>query len=104
MMLIRDGPFRVIAVEALGAAPQNDNVTAICMKKEANDTRCIHELQGALPPVVYNYIYRCKTTQQIWNTLKEKFQGSKQTKKSSLNQCLSEFKQKESESIEAYYD
>lgn len=39
--------------------------------------------------------------------MKEKFQGNERTKKRSITKCLSElskFKQKESDSIEAYYD
>lgn len=56
---------------------------------------------------MYNYIRRCKIAKEIWDTLKEKYQGNERTKKSLVTQCLSElpdFKQKDSESIEAYYD
>ncbi|XP_023738187.1 uncharacterized protein LOC111886187 [Lactuca sativa] len=67
----------------------------------------MRELQGAFPPVVYNYLRGCKTAKEIWNTLKEKFQGSEKTKINSVKQCLvelKEFKQKDGESIEGYYD
>ena len=43
----------------------------------------------------------------MWNTLKEKFQGNERIRKSLVTQCLYEFselKQKETESIEGYYD
>lgn len=57
---------------------------ALGNKKKANDKRCIRELCGALPPVVYNYIRGYNTSQEIWNTLKEKFQGNERKKKSSV--------------------
>lgn len=48
----------------------------------------------------------CYTTKQILDTLKEKNQGNERTKKIYVTQCLSElsdFKQKENETIKAYY-
>lgn len=65
-------------------------MTSNISKQQANNKRCIHELRGALPPVVYNYICGCKTAQDIWKTLKEKFQRNEYTKKILVNQCLSE--------------
>ena len=65
------------------------------------------ELRGALPPVVYNYIRSCKTAKDIWNTLKEKYQGSEKTKINYVKQCLvelKEFRQKDAETLENYYD
>ena len=41
-----------------GMAPQKD-------KCEANDNKCLHELRGALPPVVYNFVCGCKTAKEI---------------------------------------
>ncbi|XP_023761595.1 uncharacterized protein LOC111910032 [Lactuca sativa] len=74
---------------------------------EKHEKRCMRELRGALPHVVYNHIRGCKTAKDIWNTLKEKYQGSEKTKINSVKQCLvemKEFKQKETETIEVYYD
>ena len=56
------------------------------------------ELCGALPLVVYNYVCNSKTSNEIWDTLKEKYQGNEKTKISSVKQCMlefGEFKQKE---------
>ena len=75
------------------------------MKK--NEKRCLRELRGALPPVVYNNVRGLKSANEIWNTLKQKYQGSKKTKINSVKQCLvelKEFRQKKSESIQVYYD
>ncbi|XP_023732612.1 uncharacterized protein LOC111880417 [Lactuca sativa] len=72
-----------------------------------NEKRCMRELRGALPPVSYNYIHGCKTAKEIWNTLKEKYQGNEKTKMNSVKKCLvelKEFRQKENETIEVYYD
>ena len=76
-------------------------------KKKANDKKCLHELLGALPLVVYNYVRGCKTVKEMWDTLKEKYQVNERKKKILVTKCLSEladFKQKENENIEAYYD
>ena len=67
----------------------------------------MRELRSARPPVVYNYVRTCKTSKEIWNMLKERYQGSERTKISSVKQCLielKEFKKKDGESIEMYYD
>ena len=53
---------------------------------EKHEKHCMRELRGALPPVVYNYIRGCKTAKEIWNTLKEKYQGSEKTKINSVKQ------------------
>ena len=76
-------------------------------KYGSNDNKCLHELHGALPLVVYNLFRGCKTEKEFWDTLKEKYQGSEKTKKISMKQCLlelGEFRQKESETIKIYYD
>ena len=67
----------------------------------------MRELRGALAPVVYNYVRSCTTAKEIWNNLKDKFQGSEKMKMNSIKQCLVElkdFRQKEGETTEAYYD
>ncbi|KAL7606668.1 hypothetical protein Lser_V15G16417 [Lactuca serriola] len=72
-----------------------------------NEKCCMRELRGALPPVAYNYIRCCKTAKEIWNILKEKYKGSENNKINSVKQCLvelKEFRQKETETIEVYYD
>ena len=49
----------------------------------------------------------CTTAKDIRNNLKDKFQGSEKTKINSVKQCLVElkdFRQKEGETIEVYYD
>lgn len=57
-------------------------------KNKPNDKRFIYELHGTLPQVVDNYVPGCKTMKDIWDTLKEKYQGNEQTKKISVTQCL----------------
>lgn len=63
------------AGSSIGMATQKD-------KHDSNDKKCLLELRGALPPVVYNYVRGCKTAKEIWDTLKEKYQGSEKTKNS----------------------
>ena len=89
----------------LGTVAMNEDMTTQGNKMKANYKKYVHELHGALPQVVYNYIHRCSTAKQIWDTLKENYQGNEKTKKSSIKQCLlelREFKQKENESIQLY--
>lgn len=64
------------------------HIMIIVFKKQANNKRYIYELHGALPPVVFNYIYGYITTKEIWNKHKEKFQGNEWTNNSSVTQCL----------------
>ena len=66
----------------------------------------MRELRGALPPMVHNCVCGCKTTKEIWDTLKKKYKGSEKTRRSSMKQFpleLGEFKQKDNETIELYY-
>ncbi|XP_052619531.1 uncharacterized protein LOC111895070 [Lactuca sativa] len=94
-------------VQTLGASGTSNQVSNQGDHMKKNEKRCMQELRGALPPVVYNYIRGCKTTKDIWITLKEKYQGSEKTKINSVKQCLvelKEFRQKDAETIENYYD
>ena len=62
-------PANVQTIRASGTSNQvNDQLDHL--KKKEN--RCMRELRGALPPVVYNHIRGCKTAKDIWITLKEK--------------------------------
>ena len=97
-------PLNVQNIRSLGSASA---VSEQSSRLENNEKCCMRELRGALPPVVYNYVCGCKTANDIWNTLKEKFQGSEKTKINSVKQRLvelKEFKQKDNETIESYYD
>ncbi|XP_023742160.1 uncharacterized protein LOC111890233 [Lactuca sativa] len=94
-------------VQYIGSSGSTPAVTEQSSILKNNEKRCMRELRGALPPVVYNYVRVCKTANDICNTLKEKFQGSEKTKINSVKQCfveLKEFKQKDNETIESYYD
>lgn len=77
-------------VQAVGNVVAAKDMITQGNKKNANDKRCVRELQGALPPIVYNYIRGCKTAKVIWNTLKEKYQGNERTNKSFVTHCLLE--------------
>lgn len=91
-------------VQNIGSSGSTQTVSDQSTRLKNNDKRCMRELRGALPPIVYNYVRGCKSAKEIWNTLKEKFQGSEKT---NVKHCLielKEFKQKEGESIESYYD
>ena len=94
-------------VQSIGASSSSSEVENQSNRLKQLEKKCMRELRGALPPVVYNYVRTCTTAKEIWNNLKDKFQGSEKTKITSVKQCLVElkdFKQKESESIEVYYD
>ncbi|XP_052627452.1 uncharacterized protein LOC128134082 [Lactuca sativa] len=94
-------------VQTLGSFGTTSAVEDQQTRLKNNEKRCMRELRGALPPVVYNYIRGCKIAKEIWDTLKEKYQGSEKTKINSIKQCLvelKEFRQKETKSIESYYD
>ncbi|KAL7608885.1 hypothetical protein Lser_V15G11539 [Lactuca serriola] len=97
------GDYRPGRLEQVGTASSCTDVVLQANKQKANDKKCLCELRGALQLVVYNYVRGCKTTKEIWDILKEKYQGSEKTRKSSVKQCLlelGEFKQKENETIE----
>nr|KAJ0225283.1 hypothetical protein LSAT_V11C100031530 [Lactuca sativa] len=95
------------AVQSIGTSSTNQNVNEQSERLLKNEKKCMRELRGALPPVVYNYVRSCKTAKEIWNTLKEKYQGSEKTKINSVKHFLVElrdFKPKEDEYIKLYYD
>ncbi|XP_023757080.2 uncharacterized protein LOC111905620 [Lactuca sativa] len=94
-------------IQNIGSTGTTATVEEQQTRLEKHEKRCMRELRGALPPAVYNYIRGCKTAKEIWNTLKEKYQGSEKIKINSMKQCLVElkgFRQKEIETIEFYYD
>ncbi|XP_052625667.1 uncharacterized protein LOC111890076 [Lactuca sativa] len=94
-------------VQTLGASGTSDQVSNQADHMKKNEKRCMRAQRGALPPVVYNYIRGCKIAKDIWIMLKEKYQGSEKTKINSIKQCLielKEFRQKNAETIENYYD
>ena len=103
-----DGTVQAPAnVQQIGSSTASPDVEDQRKRLKNNEKRCMRELRGALPPVVYNYIRSCKTAKEIWNTLKEKYQGSEKTKINSVKQCLvelKEFRQKDAETLENYYD
>ena len=85
--------------------------SSICMatqkeKYEYNGKKCLCELHGALPPVVYNYVCGCRSKKEIWDMLNVKYQGSEKTRKIYVKRCLLElgvFRQKDGETMEHYY-
>ena len=83
------------------------DVSLQAKKQKEKDTKCLRELRGALPSVVYNYFCGCETIKEIWDTLIDKYHGIEKTIKFYVKQCLlelGEFKQKENETIKLYYD
>lgn len=44
-----------------------------------NDKKFMCELHGALSPVVYDYVRGSVTANQIWDTLKEMYQGNEKS-------------------------
>ncbi|KAL7618630.1 hypothetical protein Lser_V15G03678 [Lactuca serriola] len=94
-------------VQPLGSSSGNSEVENQADRLKKLEKRCMRELRGTLPLVFYNYVRSYKTANEIWNNLKEKFQGSEKPKVNSVKQCLVELKdirQKDGESIEVYYD
>ena len=61
-----------VNVQTIGAFGTSNQVNDQLDRMKKNEKRCMRELRGALPPVVYNYIRGCKTAKDIWITLKEK--------------------------------
>ena len=89
-----DGTVQAPAnVQPIGASTTTPEVLERQNRLKKNEKRCMRELRGALPPVVYNYIRSCKTAKEIWITLKEKYQGSEKTKINSVKQCIVELKE-----------
>ncbi|XP_052626952.1 uncharacterized protein LOC128133522 [Lactuca sativa] len=94
-------------VQSIGQSTSSEEVAEQQIRLKNNEKRCMRELRGALPPVVYNYIRSCKIAKDIWITLKEKYQGSGKTKINYVKQCLvelKEFRQKDVETLKNYYD
>lgn len=50
----------------VGTVSSDPSVVSQADRIKANNKRCLHELHGALTPVVYNYGHGCKTTKEIW--------------------------------------
>ncbi|XP_023739172.1 uncharacterized protein LOC111887238 [Lactuca sativa] len=94
-------------LQPIGSSSSTTSVDNQSDRMKKLEKRCIRELRDALPLVLYNYVRICTHAKEIWNNLKEKFQGSEKTKINSVKQCLIElkdFKQKDGEMIESYYD
>lgn len=53
---ITNGNYHPLMLEQVGTAGSYADVVVRTEKQEANDNKCLHELHGALPLVVYNYI------------------------------------------------
>lgn len=61
-------------VQAIGSVGTTVEMVAQENTKKAYDKKALHELRGALPPIFYNCVHGCKTTKEIWDTLKDKYQ------------------------------
>lgn len=48
-------------VQNIGSSGTTSAVGEQQIRLEKHEKRCLRELRGALPPVVYNYIRGCKT-------------------------------------------
>ncbi|CAI9294517.1 unnamed protein product [Lactuca saligna] len=66
-------------LQRVGTIASSSGVAQQTEKQKKNDKRCLRELHGALLPVVYNYVKKCMDE-------------------------LGDFKQKEGENIELYFD
>ena len=77
-----------VMVQSIGTSSNNTNVVEQDKKFLKNEKKCMSELRGALPLVVYNYVHNYKNSKEIWDTLKENYQGSEKTKITSVKQCL----------------
>ena len=71
---ITDGSCLAVLLREVGTASSNTNVGQQTEKHMKNKKRCLCELRGALPTLVYNYVHCCKTSKKIWDTLKDKYQ------------------------------
>ena len=60
----------------IGTSTNSEDMITRGNKMTENDKKCMRELRGALPPVVYNYVRGCETAKKIWYTLKEKYQSN----------------------------
>lgn len=70
---IETGPYRADLVKVVGNAGAVQDMIAQVSKKKAIDKRCLPEMRGALPPIFDTYVHGCKITNEIWDTLKEKY-------------------------------
>ncbi|CAI9279824.1 unnamed protein product [Lactuca saligna] len=52
---ITSGDYHPWRLEQTGTAGSSDDVSLQAYKQKENDKKCLYELFGALPPVVYNY-------------------------------------------------
>ena len=59
------GPFHPNMLVTLGTASTNKDMITQGNKMQANDKKCLRELHGALPLVVYNYVHGCSIVKQI---------------------------------------
>ena len=87
---VKSGNFRPLMLAGIENAGSSADVATQTEKYKSNDKCCMPELRGALPHVVYNYVRGYKMAKEIWDTLKDKYQGSEKMKKSSVKQCLLE--------------
>lgn len=62
---VKSDHFRPSMLAEIGNAGSITDVTAQADKKKPNDKRCMCELGGALPPVVYYYVRGCTTGKEI---------------------------------------
>lgn len=62
---IEKGPYRADLIQVVGNVGVAKDMITPGTKEKANEKRCLRELCGALPQVVYNYILGCKTAKEI---------------------------------------
>ena len=94
---IAGGTYSTSVLQHVGTAATNPDVAQQTKKQQKNEKRCMCELRGPLPPVVYKDVHSCNTSKEIWDTLNNKYQRSNKTKISSVKQYLlelGEFKKK----------
>ena len=72
-------------VQPIGSSSSNFGVDNQTNRLKQLEKRCMRELRGALPPVVYNYVRSCTTAKEIWKFLKDKFREVKRPKSLQLN-------------------
>ena len=57
MKLINKGLFLPEMLLAIGTDPTFEDIRTQGNKMKENDKSCLRDLRGALPPVVYNYVW-----------------------------------------------
>ena len=57
-------------VQLIGSSSASSGVENQIDRLRKFEKRCMRELRGALPPVMYNYVRSCTTAKEIWNNLK----------------------------------